>query len=354
MSQSNPPQSICVLRLSAIGDVCHAVAVVQAIQRQYPQCRITWIVGKVEAALVRDLPGIEVLSYDKHSGWDGLRRLRQQLRGRRFDVLLHMQIALRASLLSLFIRAKRRIGFDRARAGEGQWLFTNERIRVQQHPHVLEGFQAFAEQLGVPVAPPLWHIPVSKDDQLWAQHRLPDGPEPHNNWLVIAPFASKPERNWTLDGYVALIRHAQQRGMRVVLCGGPGAQERQFAATLQEQAGDKLVNLVGQTTLKQLLAVLARVALVVAPDTGPAHMAVTQGVPVIGLYCHSNPRRTGPYLWPQYVVNHYDDFIQRQRDKPWQALPWGSRAKGSQLMQSITVDEVLARFDQVLSELSLL
>ena len=80
--------------------------------------------------------------------------------------------------------------------------------------------------------------------------------------------------------------------------------------------------------------------LVIAPDTGPAHMATTVGTPVVGLYAHSNPRRTGPYNDLDRVVSVYDECVEKQKGKPWDALPWGARAKGSQLMEKITVDMV--------------
>ncbi|MFD2096759.1 glycosyltransferase family 9 protein [Corallincola platygyrae] len=345
------PRSICLLRLSAIGDVCHAVATVQEIQRHYPGIAITWILGKVEAALLEGLPDVEIIVYDKKQGWDGIKTVRQQLGKRRFDVLLHMQIAFRASILSLFIRADKKYGFDRARAGEGQWLFTNRRIKEQQHAHVLESFQAFGEAIGVPAPPhPLWQIPVNEKDKS-AIAPLFDSGKPT---LVIVPAASKAERNWTIEGYASIADHAVNRGMQVILCGGPTPLENNLAQQIEQATQGDITNYVGQTNLKQLLALLGQAHLVLAPDTGPAHMAVTQGTPVIGLYCHSNPRRTGPYLWPDYVINHYDRLCQEQHGKPWQQLPWATRVKGAELMAQITVDEVKAMVDRVLHEQNIL
>jgi heptosyltransferase I len=342
------PRSICLLRLSSIGDVCHAVATVQAIQRTYPGVPITWILGKVEATLLQGLPDVEIIVYDKKRGWQGIEDVRQQLKRRRFDVLLHMQVALRASLLSLFIRANRKIGFDRNRASEGQWLFTNRRIARQTHAHVLESFQAFAAAIGVPPPPhPLWQIPVSEQDENNARALIGDQCEA----LVIVPAASKAERNWTIAGYAALADHAAKLGMKVLLCGGPTDLERALGEGIMGAVKHaKIDNQIGKSSLKQLLAILARARVVLAPDTGPAHMAVTQGTPVVGLYCHSNPRRTGPYLWPQYVINHYDRLCEQQYGKPWQALPWGTRVKGDNLMAEITVEEVIKVFDRLLAE----
>ena len=86
--------SICILRLSAIGDVTHVVPVVRAIHMHMPQAKITWIIGKLEARLLSGLPGVEFIIFDKNGGWDAIRQLRQTLKGRKFDVLLHMQVAL--------------------------------------------------------------------------------------------------------------------------------------------------------------------------------------------------------------------------------------------------------------------
>ncbi|RCU51061.1 MULTISPECIES: glycosyltransferase family 9 protein [Corallincola] len=344
------PHSICLLRLSSIGDVCHAVATVQAIQRRYPGVPVTWILGKAEASLLQGLPDVEIIVYDKTKGWQGILDVRQQLKRRKFDVLLHMQVAFRASILSAFISANKKYGFDRARAGEGQWLFSNRRIGKQTHAHVLEGFQAFGAAIGVPPPPhPLWQIPVSDSDSQYAQTVIPDG-QPA---LIITPAASKAERNWTVAGYAAIADHAARQSLKVILCGGPSAMEKalgeQISQACQVAEPD---NQIGKSSLKQLLALLGRARVVLAPDTGPAHMAVTQGTPVIGLYCHSNPRRTGPYLWPDYVINHYDRLCEQQHGKPWQKLPWGTRVKGDGLMAEITIDEVKAMFNRVLVEQS--
>ncbi len=335
-----------MIRLSSIGDVCHAVSMVQAIQQRFPGCPITWVIGRAEVELVHGLPGVEFVVCDKARGLAGMAGLRQELKDRRFDVLLHMQISLRASLVSLMIRAPRRIGFDRNRAGEGQWLFTNERIRGQRHAHVLEGFKAFAAALGVPDYEPRWEIPVSPEDRDWAATVLPDG----RPVLGIVPAASRPERNWTAERYAALASHALARHFRVALFGGSSPVEARLGEEIRSCLGQPVSNLIGRTTLKQLLALLGRTAVLLAPDTGPAHMAVTQGVPVIGLYCHSNPRRTGPYNSMDYVVNHYDRLLQERYGVPWTERPWGTRLSGDDLMKSIRVEEVADMFDRVVAE----
>ncbi|WP_282168047.1 glycosyltransferase family 9 protein [Shewanella japonica] len=334
-------KSLCLLRLSAIGDVCHAVAMVQAIQRQYPDLAVTWVIGKVEYQLLKHLPDIRFVIFDKSQGWRSYGKLRQDLAGQRFDVLLHMQVALRATIASLMISAKVRVGFDKARAKEGQWLVTNHAVEPLATPHVLEGFMGFAKTIGVKDLSPKWNIPVLESDSEFASELIAET----EKVLVICPAASKAERNWLPERYAAVADHAVSKGYRVILCGGPSQLEVDLAASINHFASQSIENKVGQTTLTQLLAVLNRASIVIAPDTGPAHMAVTQGTPVIGLYAHSNPGRTGPYMSLMQVVSVYDEVIRQQF--PNMTIPWGKRAKGDDLMSLISVEKVIQQFDSM-------
>ncbi len=349
---SKPIRSICILRLSAIGDVCNAVAAVQAIQDRHPSAAVTWIIGKVEYSLLADLPGIEFIVYDKSAGKTANRQFKAEIADKHFDVLLHMQVALRASLLSRHIKAKRRIGFDRQRSKELQSWFINEKVLPRSNPHVLEGFFDFAQALGVSkdaLQKPTWNIPIRAPDQAFADKHVPHG----THSLVIVPAASKAERNWLPERYAALANAAADKGLNVLLCGGPSELEQRLAASILSHTNASIQNLIGQSSLKQMLALLKNASLVIAPDTGPAHMAVSQGTPVIGLYAHSNPGRTGPYLYLNYVVEVYHTHLKGQTGKSIDQLPWGKRVKGENIMQDLTVDAVIKQFHQVLADLNI-
>jgi heptosyltransferase I len=339
-------RSICVLRLSAIGDVCNAVAVVQAIQRHHTQAQITWVVGRAEAELIEGLPGVRLEVFDKQQGWRAYRNLWQQLRGQRFDVLLHMQVALRANLASLCIPAWRKIGFDRRTAKEGHAWCVHEHVAPVQGLHVLEGFRAFAHAIGVPMQAPQWRMPLTPAHREWAAQRL--RASGHARHLVLCPCASLPDKNWLPQRYAAVLDHAARQGWAVWLCGGPGAAERAMARAIVQasQTGpDRLFDLVGQTDLKQLLALIEQASLVLAPDTGPAHMAVAVGTPVIGLYGLHNPARTGPYGSP-YVVEVYHEGLRAQRRTSADRVRWGTRLRGPEVMQRLSVEAVIAMFDR--------
>ncbi len=178
-----PPRSVCLLRLSAIGDTCHAVPVLRTLQRAWPQTKFTWIIGKTEARLMSLIEGVEFIIVDKRAGFAARREMRKALGQRDFDVLLHMQLAFRASLIARATRATVKIGFDRARARELQWLFTNQRIARRSREHVLDSFFGFAEALGIHERVMSWDIPLPPDALEYAQNLIPDA----RPTLVISP-----------------------------------------------------------------------------------------------------------------------------------------------------------------------
>lgn len=342
-------ESLCIIRLSAIGDVCNAVAAVQAIQRRHPAVKITWIIGQAEYYLLEGLAGVEFIVFNKKGGRAAKQTLKQKLKGRQFDAMLLMQVSMRANLISRYVKTSRRIGFDKARSKELHNLFINERIATLTHPHVLDGFMGFAMYLGAEKAdcyPPRWDIPLAGQELAFALKNVVS----EKPTLVIAPSASKSERNWLPERYALVADALNQKGWNTILCGGQSEPEKQLAKRILSYIKGDCTNLVGQTSLKQLLALLKEASLVLAPDTGPAHMAVTQGTPVIGLYGHSNPARTGPYLFQNHVVEVYHKHLKAQTGKTAEQLPWGKRVKGEQVMADISVDLVLSRINELLDE----
>lgn len=343
------PNSICVLRLSAIGDVCNAVAVVQAIQRQWPTTKITWVTGKLEAQLISDIENIRVIVFDKKQGWRAYTNLWQQLKGETFDALLHMQYAIRASIATLGIKARYKLGFDAKRSQDFQTWFTNTKVPSPEAPHVLDGLLAFAQHLGIKDINPKWSLTYSEEDKLWATQHLSS--EQRN--LLIVPGASKAYKNWHAEGYAQVITDAQKKSWNVLLAGSPSSVEVTLAEQISNLITNPVTNLVGQSSLKQMLALIDQCDVVIAPDTGPTHMANAMNTPVIGLYAHHNPRRTGPYLYQNYVVSAYDEAIRDETGKEWYELSWRTRVKDKSAMNRIQVQQVTAMFNRIIDDLQL-
>lgn len=339
-------RSICVLRLSAIGDCCHTLAVIRTLQEHLPQAAITWVIGKVEAGLMSGLNGVELAVYDKHGGKAARRALSEQLAGREFDVLLNMHASWRANGVSRILRARRKIGFDRPRARDFQWLFTDERIAQQYNPHVIDGLFGFAEQLGVMQREYRWALPLTPGDYALADQLLYDeGPV-----LLMSPCSSdraRNFRNWPIERFCDVARYASEHyGAQIIVSGSGRELELEYAAAITE-AADGAVDLVGKTSLKELAALIDRASAVLCPDSGPAHIATAVGTPVIGLYATSNPGRTGPLLSEETVVNRYPEACEQFLGKPPDALRWGQRVRHPEAMALIEVDAVRQKIDQL-------
>ena len=333
--------------MSAIGDVTHVLSLVENLKQASPETNITWIIGKLEHRLLLGLPGVEFIVFDKSTGIAGLLELRKRLAGRMFDALLHMQVAFRSNLVSTCVRAKQRIGFDPSRSKDLHGLFVNQRISAQRHQHVFDCLASFLEPLGFETGPPVWRIPLSPQDHAFA-HQFVEKDRPT---LVISPCSRHKLRNWPAERYAAVADYAlAEKGFQVLLAGGPSSFEREFGRQITAAMDHKAVNLIGKDTLKQSAALLGSADLVIAPDTGPAHIANAMGTPVIGLYAASNPRRTGPYHCLNLCVDKYDQAARKFRHKPASQLKWGTKLEYPGVMNLIEIKDVIARIDQWCSE----
>ena len=222
-------------RLSAIGDTCHVVPLLRTLQDAWPRTRFTWVIGKLEAKLMSLIPDVELITVDKAAGLSAFSRLRTEMQRRgAFDLLLHLQLSIRASAAAACIPAPIKLGFDKARARELQWLFTNRRIAPRTREHVLDSFSGFADALGIPRQPPRWDIPLPPRRP---RLRRASDSRPHQRTLVISACSSHRARNWLPERYAAVAEHAvRKHGMRVILCGGPAAIEREMAAAISRHA----------------------------------------------------------------------------------------------------------------------
>lgn len=339
---------ICVLRLSALGDVCHAVPLVRALQDQAPGCELTWIVGRAEARLASRIDGVRLVTYDKKSGLRGMWALRRALGPRPFDVLLATQRSARANLLTALVPARIRVGYDRARARELHGLVVNRRIAAAPaDQHVMDCLLSFLEPIGLSrPAVPRWDFALSAEEEAFAREHIPDG----TPTLIVSPASSHRVRNWSVEGYAAVADHARaHHGLRILLCGGPSALERELGEAIASRMREAPVNLIGRDTLGGFLALLGRARLLLGPDSGPAHLANAMGTPVLGLHAATDPWRSGPYASRAWCVNRFDDAAQRFLGKPGAALRWGKHIHHEGVTSLITVEEVIAALDRLLA-----
>lgn len=317
------------------------VPLIRTLQSHFPNTKLTWIISRPAYFLVEGMDGVEFIVIDKPNSVADFWRFKQQMRHRHFDVLLAPQASFRTNLLYPLIKAKRKIGYDNHRANDGHRWFIKEKITPGLE-HTLEGFLKFVEPLGIKEKVIHWDLPISEADYAWADNHLPkSGPI-----LVVNPAASKPERSWLVERYIEVLLETKKRWqVEIVLTGGPGDYDRQLAEQIAKTI--PVVDLVGKTKPKQLLAVISRAKAVLCPDTGPSHMAAAVNTPVVALHAVTNPLVSGPYMFPDLVVNRYPDAVQKFLGMPYEQHVWGTHVHGEQTMKLISVDEVLDKLGKV-------
>lgn len=338
-------KSICIVRLSALGDVIMALPMLRTLQRDYPEAEITWVISRPAYDLVEGIPGVHFVVIDKPRSLADYWRLRQQFKNKRFDLLLATQASLRANLIYPLIKARFKLGYDKRRAKDMQRLFVKTAIEAGED-HTLEALGKFATHLSQKPLLLRFDLPISDIERQWVARILPAGTGPI---LVINPAASKAERCWLPERYREVILYAQARWQaRVILVGGPGSQDKILAEQISE--GLNLLNLVGQTKPKQLAALIEAADLVLCPDTGPSHMASAVATPVVALHAVTNPAISGPYTFQHLAVNCYPQAMAMVYPNSTSPRPFGTQVHDDKVMSLISVEAVIEQMSRVLEK----
>jgi heptosyltransferase I len=302
-----PPRDICIVMLSAIGDAVHVLPVANALKRAWPESRITWVVQSVPHGLVAGHPAIDdFVVFHRRRGvgaWRSFNEVRRVLRGRSFDLLLGLQVYLKAGLITALVDARVKLGFDRARARDAQWLFTTHRIPTHDPQHVQDQYFEFLDWLGVEADSVEWRLePTAAEREAQKEFFARLG----RPACAVVLATSKPQKDWTAAGYARVLDEVERvHGLRPVIVGGPSPAERAAAAEVTRLTGARVVDALGDD-VRRLLWLLEGSALAISPDTGPLHIARAVETPVVGLYGYTNPKRTGPYrMYGDLVVDGY-------------------------------------------------
>jgi heptosyltransferase I len=341
------PLQIAIVRFSALGDVVMVAAAVRALQRNLPSAKITWITSPLAYALLKGMEGVYFEVIEKPRSLADYLAFYRTFRQRHFDVVLAMQANLRINLLYPALHASVKIGFDYARAREGQWLFCNRRIPFQ-YSHLEDSFLSIVETLTDKPAAAVWGLPIEDKEFDWAREQLRLLPGP---WVAIHPYASKSERNWLPERYAEVIEEAVERfHCAILLTGGNAPDELALCDRLAQLAPGRTLNLCGKTTPVQLAALLSQADVLIAPDTGAVHIARDFDTPVIGLYAVASPKLTGPYQQMDYCVDRYPQAVKAYLGQDAGQIPWNTRVHNPDAMSLIEVADVLQQLEKLLGQ----
>ena len=300
-----------MVRLGAMGDILHALPAVTALRQTHPSWVIDWVVeprwrallaaeGSTERQSARSpaQPVVDHLHFAPTRNWRkapfsrktlyGIKILRAALKAGEYDAVIDLQGAIRSAVVARLAGCRRLIGEAEPRERAARWLFSE---RVATHGvHVIEQDVELASAIAgdqlTPVAP--W-LPVDPAAETWADEILP--PATTKPAVLINPGAGWGAKRWPVERYAAVAQGLIERGCRVLVNAGPG--EEPLAEIIAGQTGGAATTL--SCTLPQLIALTRRIALAVAGDTGPLHLASALGRPVVGVYGPTDPSRNGPF-----------------------------------------------------------
>jgi heptosyltransferase I len=300
-----PAEKICLIRLSALGDVINALPLVNGLRREYPQAQLTWILQRLPHEAIQHQPNIDkFIIYDRKGAVRSLRDLWQLLRNERFDLLIAPQVGIKASLIASLLKADIKLGFDFARSREMHWLFTNRHIAPRPPGHVLDQYLEFLEYLEIKPEPVEWNIRFTSEELAWQKEFFTRFDKPV---IAFVAASSIPEKDWRPDAYAEVINYIDnQKQFQPMIVGGPSAKEKAISEAILRSCKSAPV-IALEKPIRHTLLQIAGAALVVSPDTGPLHAAVALGVPVVGLYGFSNPKRCGPYLYRDLVIDKFGE-----------------------------------------------
>lgn len=331
---------LCVVLLSGLGDVVHGLPVINAIRDAHPDLHVTWVAEPMPAQLLSPHVSVDkVIPWRKNAGLAGVRTLRSQVGATRFDLTLDFNVYFKAVVPTLLSRAAVRVGFGRDRARDGVWLAHTDPLPPAPRKHTQDMFLEFLDALGVARPDPLaWRLDLSDAERAAQQAFFAPVAGPV---CAVVPASANPHKDWVPERHVELVDELADRGFTVVLAGGPGARETAIARMVQERARSTPLWGLGDG-VRRLLWLIDGCDLVIAPDTGPLHIARARHVPVIGLYGHTNPWRVGPYL-------AYEDLWVDTYDDPGVPPDPSSFEPKHGRMERITVAEVMDRVDVAVS-----
>lgn len=338
--------NVGVLRLSALGDAVLTIPLVESLVASARFSEVVWITTRPVIELLGPIENCRFVVVEKTNSLASFYRNWKVLRNENFESLILAQASFSAHLVSMLVKARKKIGFDERRGKDLHRFFIDESIPYRDE-HFVEAYLSFATNLKIPqnATSSFWSS-AFKHIHLDFGKRFRAG----NQFLVLVnPCPSKRERRWTPEGYQMLLKALLDHNCTPVIIGGNGSAEQSFNLKVAEGFGSRITNLTGSLNLKNWASLLKEADLVIAPDTGAIHLANALGTPVVGLYAVANPQLTGPFKNLQNSVNKYPEAVKKFESA--EPRDFHHRIHDNRAMQLIEFKDVWNKVSSILGNL---
>ena len=338
-------ENICVLRTSSLGDICHMLPFIFTIRKEYPNAKISWVIGKNEADFLGNINGIQFIVFDRNNTLKSYFSIYKKLKKIKFDVMFIMQVSLRANIISLLIESKIKIGYDLNRSSDLHSIFSNRKIQSSKHSHVVDVFLSFLNVLSIEKSNFIykWDIEerITKKELFKKFFGLQD------KYFVLSPCSRSANRNWLVDRYAAVADYININfGIQCVLSSSSNSFEEEFVKDIVSSMKSKPLNLSGRTNLHELYSLVKNSELLISPDSGPIHIATCAGKPVIGLYGVTNTVRAGPNNSRDLCIDKYNEALLKYKGLESHQAKWRYKNNNKNVMSLISTEEVIEKIDK--------
>ena len=296
--------NILIVKLSAIGDVIHTLPSLAALRKLYPEANITWVIEDASSDLISDHPYLDRVIVSHRKQWINdlkkgritkavkeIRAFIDDLRKQPYDLVIDFHGLIKSAVLVLLSSGKRKLGYDSMQELSG--LFLNEKIPEDMHKHAVDRYLDFLRYLGTDIKDPEFLIPIGEENKNRVEELLQRNDiDKKDSFVAVSPVALWDTKLWADEKFAGLCdRIAEELKVSVIFTG----TEHDKLEHIQSRMRAPSLNMGGKTTLRDLAYLYQRSALLITTDSGPMHLAVAMGTPVIALFGPTDPSRTGPY-----------------------------------------------------------
>ncbi len=340
-------ENICIIKTSSLGDICHMMPFIHTLRSKFPKAKITWIIGSQEKKLVENFKDINFIIFNKSKTFKSYIEVYRNIKKIKFDVLFLMQVSTRTNVMASFISSSIKIGFDKDKSSELHSFFINRTIKPIRDNHMVDTLLSFLDVIGLEKSDYIynWDLQQKVDSKKILDKFSID----KNNYFLINACSRDKNRNWSVENYANVADYIINKySLCCFFIGSNSEYDKNYFHLIKSKMKRKSFNLVGKTSINELIPIIKYARFIISPDSGPIHLATSVDTPVVGLYGVTNTRRAGPYNSKEYCIDMYDDALVKFSNIKKENAKWRYKNKHKDTMSLIKVDDVIKKIDSVL------